>query len=195
VGVVEPGWGGPDERRASREGNLLAVDLGTGSGAIAMSLAFERERVEVWATDSSEDALDVARANLGGLGRAGARVRLAAGEWFDALPRELEGALDLVVSNPPYIATHEELPVEVSSWEPAEALRAGPKGTEALDAIVDGATAWLAPGGGLVLELAPNQASDTERRARARGFIDVEVHDDLAGRARVLVGRAPSSTP
>jgi release factor glutamine methyltransferase len=183
-----------DERRPSREGNLLAVDLGTGSGAIALSLAFERERVDVWATDVSDDALDVARANLGGLGRAAARVRLVAGAWFDALPRDLAGSADLVVSNPPYVAADEPLPTEVESWEPAGALRAGPSGTEALDAIVDAAMAWLSPGGGLVLELAPHQAEATARRARLRGYVDVRVFPDLTGRERALVARAPTAT-
>ncbi len=85
---------------------LVCADLGTGSGGIGLSLLAELPRgsATVWLTDISSDALDVARANGTGLGMAGAGARYAQGSWFDALPSELCGALDLVVSNPPYIA-------------------------------------------------------------------------------------------
>ena len=106
-------------------GARTAVDLGTGSGVVALSLAQERPGLSVWAVDSSADALDVARANLAGIGRAGARVRVTHGSWFAALPRELRGAIDLVVSNPPYVAEADRLPREVASWEPRHALRRG----------------------------------------------------------------------
>ncbi len=109
------------------------VDLGTGSGVIAMSLAAERPRLSVWATDVSPDALAVARANLAGLGRAASRVRVAEGEWFAALPAELKGAVDVVVGNPPYVAEDDRLPAEVSDWEPRDALIAGPTGLEAIE--------------------------------------------------------------
>ena len=86
-------------------GRSVAVDLGTGSGAIALALAAERTGIEVWATDVSTAALAVAGANLAGLGgRAAARVRLATGSWWAALPDELRGRVDLAVSNPPYVA-------------------------------------------------------------------------------------------
>jgi release factor glutamine methyltransferase len=186
--VVEHALGLLDARPAHRERGR-AVDLGTGSGAIALSLAFERERVEVWATDASADALEVARANLGGLGRAAARVQLAQGPWFAALPAELRGTLDVVVSNPPYVTTTEVLPPEVAEWEPVEALRAGPEGIEAHREIIESARSWLAPGGGLVLELAPDQAARVAALAADAGFEDVAVQEDLAGRARVLVAR------
>ena len=106
------------------------VDLGTGSGAIALSIALEAPQAHVWATDVSSDALDVARANLAGLGTlAASRVRLGLGSWFDPLPPLLKGHVQLVVSNPPYIADDEELPPEVADWEPRQALRAGPTTT------------------------------------------------------------------
>ena len=84
----------------------VVVDLGTGSGAIGLSLALELplDGTTVWLTDNSLDALDVARANAAGIGRAGANVRIAHGDWFDALPGELRGTIDVLVSNPPYIA-------------------------------------------------------------------------------------------
>jgi release factor glutamine methyltransferase len=167
----------------------VAVDLGTGSGAIALSLAVERPALEVWATDVSEPALDVARANLAGTGRAGTRVRLAVGSWFEALPAELAGRVDLVVANPPYVATGEVLPDEVGAWEPRGALVAGPTGREALETLIEGAARWLAPGRSLVLELAPHQADPVAHRAVVAGLVEVRVEPDLTGRPRVLVAR------
>ena len=144
----------------------------------------------VWATDVSLDALAVARANLAGIGgRVATRVRLVEGSWFDALPAELRGQVHLLVSNPPYVADGETLPAEVSDWEPAGALRAGPTGLEAVGAIVAGASAWLARPAALVLEIAPHQAERAIALARVAGFDDVEVRADLNGRPRALVGR------
>src|SRR5204862_7622567 len=82
-------------------GAKVVVDLGTGSGIIALSIAHERAGVDVWATDASLAALDVARPNLAGIGRSATRVRLATGDWFDALPQTLRGTIDVIVSNPP----------------------------------------------------------------------------------------------
>jgi release factor glutamine methyltransferase len=170
---------------------LVAVDLGTGSGAIALSIVAERERVEVWATDVSSAALDVAGANLAGLGRPATRVRLAEGSWFDALPGDLRGRLDLVVSNPPYVAASDVLPPQVADWEPRGALVPGPSGLEALLQLVGDAPAWLAPTGVLVLELAPDQADAVRDAALAAGFAEARVEHDLAGRARAVVARRP----
>lgn len=164
----------------------LVVDLGTGSGVIALSIAHERTGVSVWATDVSGDALDVARANLAGIGRSGRRVQLAAGEWFDALPADLAGTVDVIVSNPPYVAASDDLPSEVRDWEPVGALVAGPRGTEAIEVILEGAQRWLRPGGALVIEIGETQAEEVVRRARE--YRDAVVHADLAGRPRVFVG-------
>jgi len=168
---------------------VTAVDLGTGSGALALSLAAEVVTAEVWATDRSEEALAVARANLAGLGRPGSRVRLVAGDWFAALPAELRGGLSLVVSNPPYVAEGEALPAEVADWEPRGALVAGPTGDEAARAILAEAGAWLARPGALVLELAPTQAAPLAGAASSAGADEVRVRPDLTGRERVLVAR------
>ncbi len=170
-------------------GPTVVVDLGTGSGAIALSVAAERERTEVWATEVSTDALAVARANLAGLGRPATRVRLAQGSWFEPLPAELRGKVQVIVSNPPYVAGSEELPAEVRGWEPAGALVAGPRGTEALEQILAEAPGWLAPQGSLVLEMAPHQAEELSAMALRAGFESAEVVGDLAGRPRVLVAR------
>jgi release factor glutamine methyltransferase len=170
--------------------HAVVADLGTGSGAIALALEAELPDVEVWATDVSEDALDVARANVAGC--AAARVRLApAAPWFDALPARLRGALQLIVSNPPYVADDEVamLAEEVAAHEPRGALVAGPNGTEALEVVCAGAREWLVPGGVLVCELAPRQALEMTERARTLGYHDVSVRKDLTGRERVLVAR------
>jgi release factor glutamine methyltransferase len=170
---------------------VTVVDLGTGSGAIALSLAMEHVHANVWATDASADALAVTRANIAGCGRPGGRVRVAEGDWFGALPPELRGAVDVVVSNPPYVAEADPLPAEVADWEPRDALVAGPSGLEHLERIVGEAPGWLRPGGALVVELAPWQAPRVAERAREAGFASAEVGRDLAGRERMVVAVLP----
>ncbi|HVM63474.1 MAG TPA: peptide chain release factor N(5)-glutamine methyltransferase [Acidimicrobiales bacterium] len=180
------------EARAIGDRDLVVADLGTGSGAIALALAKELPRAVVWATDVSADALDVARANTAGTGMwAATRVRLVEGWWWEALPGELRGALDLVVSNPPYIADEEPLPEEVDAWEPPVALRAGADGLDAARAITGGAGAWLRPGGVLVLEIAPSQAVAVLDLARGAGAAEAEVRRDALGRDRAVVARWP----
>ncbi|MFN8037005.1 MAG: peptide chain release factor N(5)-glutamine methyltransferase [Acidimicrobiia bacterium] len=176
-------WPGPT--------SFTLADLGTGSGALALALASELPQAEIWATDVDDDALAVARANLAGAGSVGARVRLALGSWFDALPGSLCGALHLVVSNPPYVAESEldDLPPEVRDFEPRGALCSGPTGLEAIQVVVAGSARWLAPGGAVVCELAPHQAGDALDLARAAGFSDVTVRMDFSGRDRVLIAR------
>ena len=170
----------------------LAVDLGTGSGAIALALAVEWTGIEVWATDISPDALAVAGANVAGMGRIGAAVRLAEGSWYEALPAELAGAVDVIVSNPPYVAEFEveDLPDEVRAWEPLGALVSGPTGLEAIERIVAEAPLWLAHPGSLLVEIAPHQAAEAEAMARAAGFGSAAVWPDLTGRDRILLARA-----
>lgn len=178
-----------EARRLARP--LVAVDLGTGSGAIALSLALELgPEVEVWATDRSADALAVARANLTGIGSfAAQRVRLVEGDWFAALPEEMRGHIGLIVSNPPYVGADEELPSEVRDWEPEGALVAGPEGLEDVERIVSAAPSWLTRPGALVVEIAPHQAEAASALARGAGFDDVDVLPDLSGRLRALVAR------
>jgi release factor glutamine methyltransferase len=170
----------------------LAVDLGTGSGAIALALAVEWTGIEVWATDVSPDALVVARANVAGIGRIGTAVRLAEGSWYEALPAELGGAVDVIVSNPPYVADFEveDLPDVVRAWEPLEALVSGPTGLEAIERIVAEAPLWLAQPGSLLVEIAPHQAAEAEALARAAGFGSAAIWPDLTGRDRILLARA-----
>ena len=187
---------------ANGDGGLVAVDAGTGSGAIALALAAELGRPAlraVWATDTSADALAVAAANLRALRAARGdglpRVELAQGGWLEPLPASLRGAVDLVVSNPPYVAEDEwgGLPAEVRA-EPRRALVAGPgsDGTPGLgdvEAVLVQSLRWLARPGTAVVELAPQQARPAAELARRLGFDDVRVEPDLARRPRALVAR------
>ena len=165
------------------------VDLGTGSGAIALAIAQEHPAARVLATDASESALDLARANATAAGLAD-RVELRRGDWLDALSPDER--LEVIVSNPPYIATTERdaLPDDVLRFEPAEALFSGATGLDALREIVDEAPRHLVAGGLLALELAESRA------AEIHGWLDgahdwsgVELIDDLSGQPRVLLAR------
>ncbi len=168
----------------------LVVDLGTGSGAIALAIATEVPDVNVWATDASADALEVARLNLIGLGQAAVgRVDLKHGSWFDALPDALAGMITLVVSNPPYVKDADPLPAVITEWEPLSALRAGPKGLDDIERIVADAPRWLARPGALVLEHAPDQGEAITAMATAAGAEDVSTHKDLTGRPRCTVAK------
>jgi release factor glutamine methyltransferase len=167
------------------------VDLGTGSGAIALSIAAERwPDVEVWATDVSADALAVARANTAALGRRASVVRLAEGDWFAALPHELRGTFDVVVANPPYVPDGALIARQVRDHEPPLALFGGDDGLGHVRRIVAEAPTWLRPGGTLVVEIGDDQGDAVLDLARAAGFADADIHEDLTGRDRALVARA-----
>jgi release factor glutamine methyltransferase len=183
-----------DEARRGA-GPCTVADLGTGSGAIALAVAAEVPQAEVWATEISPAALEVARANLSAVPpEAASRVRLARGMWYEALPARLRGRLGVIVSNPPYVKEAEfaGLPPEVRDHEPVGALVSGPTGRECLEHLIAGGGRWLEPGGALVLEMAPDQAAPLRRAAMAAGYEAVAVHRDLAGRDRVLVAHRPS---
>lgn len=165
------------------------LDLGTGSGAIALALAAEWPQGVVTATDASEAALEVARANASALGLA-PRVRFLHGDWFDAVGGD--DVFEAVVSNPPYIATaeRESLPRDVRAFEPAAALFSGESGLEALREIIDEAPRHLVAGGLLALELAEMRAVEVAGWLEgAHDWARVTLLDDLAGRPRVLLAR------
>jgi len=170
----------------------VAVDLGTGSGVIALSIACERSRARVVATDRDLGALEVAASNLSCVGpETATRVQLCAGDWYEALPGELSGQVDLIVSNPPYVAEREwpELEPTVRDFDPFQALVAGPSGLEAIEKVVSGAPDWLKSHGALVVEIAPHQAIHAVELSLEAGFDEAVVKDDLAGRSRALVAR------
>ena len=166
------------------------LDLGTGSGAIGLSMADELPIVgtSVWLTDASPDALDVARANLAGVGRSAQNVRVADGSWFEALP---DGErFDVIVSNPPYVADGSaDAERIVTDWEPSAALFAGPDGLDDLRLIIAEAPRWLSPGGWLVVEHGHDQGDAVSTLFRSAGFVDVETRRDLAGLDRIGLGR------
>ncbi len=177
---------------------LVAADLGTGSGVIALSLATEGPAdLEVWATDRSRVALDLFEENAAALAYRHpdvlGRMHAVEGSWWAALPDDLAGRLDVVVSNPPYVSASEweGLDPVVRDFEPRDALVSGPRGLEDLEELVRGAPPWLAPGGSLVLELAPPQGADVAALAVDVGFASPAVRVDLAGRPRALVARWP----
>jgi release factor glutamine methyltransferase len=186
--AVRPGG---RRRLAETPAECVVADLGTGSGALALALAFELPGADVWATDVSSDALAVARANVAGAGSVAAHVRVGEGAWFAALPDGLRGALRVIVSNPPYVAEPEfqDLPSEVSDHEPRGALVSGMTGLESIEAIVTDAPDWLEPRGALVIELDPRRADAASALADEAGFTDVRVERDLSDRPRVLVAR------
>jgi release factor glutamine methyltransferase len=182
--------------------NLVVVDAGTGSGAIALSMAVELAGFglggQVYATDTSEEALDVARTNAERMGSTHGEMvplTLRHGNWLDPLPEVVRGSVSLVVSNPPYVAEAEwaDLPLDVRA-EPHGALVAaeGSDGTPGLadvEAVLSQSLRWLARPGLVVIELAPHQADAAARMAKAMGYDRAEVAFDLAGRQRILVCR------
>ncbi len=187
--VVEVALSELDRIAAKCPASLFAVDLGTGSGVIALSLAAERDAVRVVAVDRDPGALDVALANLSRLApQARERVELLAGDWYGALPASYAGRFDLIVANPPYLAEHEWALLDpvVRDFDPVAALVAGPSGLEHISTIVAGAPEWLGTGGRLVVEIAPSQNTAVLSLARCAG-IWARIEVDLAGRPRVLV--------
>jgi len=168
--------------RLPQRGRLL--DMGTGSGAIAVSCAHNRRDAKVTALDLSEDALAVARANAVA---NGVDVRFLRSDWFGAIENE---RFDLIASNPPYIASGDEhLSQGDLRFEPPGALTDHADGLSALRTIVDGAPAHLEPGGWLLLEHGYDQADAVRDLLQQRGFQDVQSWRDLAGIERVSGGR------
>ena len=165
---------------------LSLLELGTGSGIIAITLALEAPDTEVHAVERSLEALAVAQQNAKALGAA--RIHWHAGSWWQALacPRRF----DLIVSNPPYIAAHDHhLQQGDLRFEPPQALAAGPDGLDDLRIIIGGAPAHLNPGGWLLLEHGYDQEAPVQALLRNAGFADVFTRRDLAGQPRVSGGR------
>jgi release factor glutamine methyltransferase len=170
----------------------VVVEPCTGTGAIACAVATEARPAQVIATDLSPDAVALARENA--LRTGAATVQVGQGDLLDAVPETLRGAVDVLVSNPPYVAEDEveALEPEVRDHDPRLALVSGPTGHEASDRLIALAGKWLAPGGWLLLEVADTRAEECARRCAAAGLTDAEAVADLAGRPRFVRARRPS---
>jgi release factor glutamine methyltransferase len=164
------------------------VDLGTGTGVLALALKHALPEAQVYGVDDSEEALALAVSNAH---RLGLDVEFLQGDLFEALPQRLMGRLDLVVSNPPYVAEGEwgGLPTDVRDHEPRHALVAGAVGTEVLERIAEDGYWWLGAGGYLLCEIGETQGPAMEL---AFGAFDRGIRRDLTGRDRYVVARKGS---
>lgn len=175
-------------RRAERA--PVAIEIGCGSGVIAVTLALELPRLQVYASDVNPRAVALTLRNARALG-AGARVHAEVGQRFDPLPDHLRGQVDLLVSNPPYVRSGElaELPVEVREHDPSAALDGGPDGLRFYRAIASAMGDWLRPGGWVAVEIGADQGAAVRDILAASGGLDVEIGQDYAGRDRVVTAR------
>lgn len=179
-----------DWARVRGEG-LSALDVGTGTGAIALALADEGPFARIVATDISRDALTLLEENARRLELLG-RIEARQGETW--APVEVGERFDVVVSNPPYVTTSEMdgLAPEIAEWEPRQALEAGPAGLDVLEPLVSGAADRLASGGMLALEIGAGQGRALVALAgETPGLRGARVEKDLAGRDRYLVAFRP----
>jgi release factor glutamine methyltransferase len=167
---------------ASPESVVSVLDLGTGSGAIALAIASERPRWRVTGVDISPPALEIAIRNANKLGLSHIEWRL--GSWFEPVAGE---RFDLIVSNPPYVAAGDPV-LEQLRAEPAVALAAGPTGLEALTAIAAAAAPHLHDRGRLMLEHGSTQAPDVVRLLERQGFADIRSYLDYSGKPRITLG-------
>jgi release factor glutamine methyltransferase len=171
-----------------REAEARVLDVGTGSGAVALAIALERPRAHLVGTDISQAALEIARENADVHG-VGDRIRWALGHLFQPVAGR---RFDLVVSNPPYVAESQrhEMPAELAH-EPEEALFSGRDGTVVLAALIAGVNDVLEPGGAVAVELAPEQAPRVADWCREAGLVEVTTARDLGRRPRVVAARRP----
>ena len=174
------------------EAPARVLDLGTGSGAVALAIAHERPAARITATDISQSALEIARENADRL-QVGERIEFIEGGLFEPVQGR---QFDLIVSNPPYLGEDErsQLAPELSH-EPEVALFAGSDGLAVLRPLVAGVGEMLAPGGGAAFELAPKQAVQVAGWCTEAGLLDVVVHRDLAGRHRAVTARRAAGGP
>ena len=172
----------PESAPETRSPRIL--DLGTGSGAVALALQHARPDAKVWAVDASEDALAVARANAA---RLHLGVQFMASDWLCAVDVQRTGRFDLIVSNPPYVAENDPH-LAALTHEPLSALTSGADGLEDIRRIIAQAPAYLAPGGWLLLEHGWDQAAAVQSLLQAAGFAQVQSRQDLAGIQRCTGG-------
>ncbi len=172
-------------------GSSAILDVGTGSGCIAVSLALSLPQARIYATDISADAISLARHNAR-LHGVEDRITFLVGSVYSPLPDALRGSLDLIVSNPPYVSDAEfpNLAKGITDFEPAEALRGGPDGMEVFRQLAAGAPDYLVQDGVLAVEIGEAQAEPASKIIRDTTSLFVEeIVRDLAGRPRVIIGR------
>ena len=164
------------------------VDVGTGCGAIALAIAAEVPNARIFATERAGAARGWALRNLA---RTGLRCTLLPGDLMSLLHPALGGGVDVVVSNPPYIADEEfaSLPPEVRRFEPREALLGGSTGLDVIVELLEQVRMWLAPGGWLIIEIGETQGERVKRLLKIIGYDEVVIAKDLAGRDRVAEAR------
>jgi release factor glutamine methyltransferase len=173
----------PGNRESSSADHARSVlDLGTGSGAIALAIASERPHCRITGVDISLPALEIAARNSRQLGLS--RIEWRQGSWFDAVPGE---RFDLIVANPPYVAAADPALAQLAA-EPAIALCAGPTGLEALAAIAVDAASHLHENGRLIMEHGSNQATEVAKLLERCGFTSIRSHLDFSGKPRVTLG-------
>jgi release factor glutamine methyltransferase len=172
---------------ASARDSLKIFDIGTGSGAIAVTLAKELRAAQIWAVDASTAALNVAVVNARRHGVAD-RIQFLHGDLFEPIA-DLGQSFDLIVSNPPYVSSQgiPKLPRDIRDWEPKIALDGGPDGLDCYRRIVDRAHKYLAPEGRVLLEIGEDQSKAVaELFARVAGFEAATIYQDYAGKDRVI---------
>jgi release factor glutamine methyltransferase len=170
----------------------VVVDLGSGTGALALSIAFEHPGARVTAVERDPGAIEWTRHNAATRAAAGdTPVEVLAGDMTDAgLLPDLDGAVDLVVSNPPYVPDGARVPREVADHDPPLALWGGPDGLDVVRGLLVTAARLLRPGAWLGVEHADQQGRALPALVRASGgWVDVEDHPDLAGRPRFTTAR------
>ncbi|OFW55569.1 MAG: protein-(glutamine-N5) methyltransferase, release factor-specific [Candidatus Solincola sediminis] len=175
------------ETIAKMPGHPLVADIGTGSGCIALSIAKECPAAVVHATDRHKAALEVAKANAERSGLSEI-ILFHAGDLLDAVPRDLLGKFQAIVSNPPYVSEPEflSLPSEVREHEPRHSLVSGPSGTEIQLRLMEEAPGWLDEGGWLLIEGGEHQVVELAERAITLGYAHAEVIQDLNAVPRIL---------
>ena len=179
-------------RRLARRRKPVAVDLATGAGPVALAVANEVHRGDIYGTDISKEAIALARENAR---RLQVPARFLVGDLFSGLPLRLRGVVDVITFHPPYLGRREirELPEEISRFEPHHALTdRSPTGTWLIERGAEEADEWLRPGGWILVEVSPDRARHIASILRRAGFREVRSTRDPTTRldvSRVIVGR------
>ncbi|MFN8015325.1 MAG: HemK/PrmC family methyltransferase [Acidimicrobiia bacterium] len=159
-----------------------------GSGAISLSIVQENKNANVYASDVSADAIQVAKLNMSAIGASSSRLEILEGNLFEAFSDNLKSRIDLVISNPPYIGLDEKNDVEESvlNYEPHLALFSGEQGDEIIDKIIKQSRDWLNDNGTLLMEISPRHEKHIREFVQQNGFSEVNFYNDLTNRLRFV---------